>query len=190
MNIYADGNKGENICFSGGAQGADLAFGAIAQSVNHKVIHYHFEEKYSNRLFFNILSDELLTLADPFVKRANKKIKRKFPSSSIHTNNLLRRNFYQIKDSNSVYAVAPLDSETGFVKGGTAWACQMFLDRNPYGDLYLFDIISKNWLTWIPIQNRFHLMDEKPLMPSGKWTGIGSRFIDKIDEIAIYKLFT
>src|SRR5574343_381455 len=118
--------SGCNILFSGAASGADTLWGALAKSNGHKVVHYHFDRKYL-RPDVCLLDDEHLDLVDGLVHEANETLNRSFPTKSSYVNNLIRRNAYQIMDCQRIYAVAPL--QFGLIKGGTAWAVQMYLDR-------------------------------------------------------------
>ena len=98
-----------NICLSGGAVGADTTFGNCAESVGHTVVHYVFHgmrTKCKNGLIF--VEQENLLKADPYLKQANKILKRRFPTSSGYVNNLLRRNYYQVKETKRVYAVSSI----------------------------------------------------------------------------------
>ena len=119
-------NSKENILFSGGAKGADTMWGDLAKQNGHEVIHYHFDKKVNPEGAVH-LSNEYLEIVDVIVHEANESLQRHFPSRSDYVNNLIRRNAYQIIDSDRIYAVAPL--QFGLVHGGTAWAVQMYLDK-------------------------------------------------------------
>lgn len=171
-----------DICYSGGAIGADKAWGEIAEHFNHKVIHYVFKEHRSLCDNLIVLSDEDLNLADKYLQKANKVLLRKFPSKNKFTNSLLRRNYYQIKDSDTCYAIASIENNK--VSGGTAWATTMFI-QNRTGECYVLNQEDNNWYKFDRNSNLFLIMESLPPAPHGKWTGIGSRKItDKsIDRI-------
>ena len=139
---------GADICLSGGASGADRAWGLAAEKANHTVVHWSFKgHKPSTNKNIFILDDEELKEADPYLEKANKSLKRRIPYKKPWILNLLRRNWYQIKYTDAVYAVSEIedwafddtytkDHEPGTsynmpmgVKGGTGWACQMYFDR-------------------------------------------------------------
>lgn len=180
-----------NSCLSGGADGADLQWGMCAGSAGHHVVHWSFEGHRSKApdAEVSILSKEQLEQADESVKRANKTLKRHFPTRNGFVNNLLRRNYYQIKWTQAVYAVAKL--ENGIVSGGTAWATQMYMDRYLFDGepieechLYLFDQLTEKWFSW---SNGWIEITEPPV-PSGVWTGIGSRELTDAGKHAIRAL--
>jgi hypothetical protein len=177
-----------NICFSGGAKGSDLVWGAAADFLGHQVVHFSFEgHKRPNEQsqFLKVLNREQLAEAEEHLKKANKTLKRKWPVASISTANLLRRNFHQIVTTERVYAISTF--EDGQVAGGTAWAVQMFIDRH-HGEpceAYVFDQDNNQWFKWhgVWVDIKF------PPVPHGAWTGIGTRDINKNGLSAVKNLF-
>ncbi|RYD66780.1 MAG: hypothetical protein EOP83_04160 [Verrucomicrobiaceae bacterium] len=166
------------ICLSGGAEGADLQFGMCAGAMGHMVVHYSFagHRTQAPAAELVVLGPEQLAEADPHLIRACQTLGRATPFHKPWVINLLRRNYFQIKDTESVYAVADLIQ--GKIDGGTAWAAQMFIDRFPAGEalpLYLFDQIEGVWTQWMG--NEFLIIDGNPghpPPPKGVWTGIGT----------------
>ena len=182
-----------NILLSGGAAGADTEFGKVALNAGHQVVHWSFKgHKSKNNV--SILNEEQLKEADPYLIRANKGVVRTFPAASEHTNNLLRRNYYQVKWSSSVYAISKFTNDSSMlgVYGGTAWAVQLYVDRFLYDQkpfdqcqLFLFDQTSSKWFKW----NRSWIEIEKPPAPQGIYAGIGSRELTKAGIAAINSLY-
>ena len=91
---------------SGGARGSNmywqnvaLQYGVTAKAFSFRNLHGGGE----NRI---ILDDEQLKLADDFLYKANRTLQRRFPNSQKFTNNLQRLNWYQIKDTDRVLAIA------------------------------------------------------------------------------------
>lgn len=163
-----------HICLSGGAKGADLQFGMCAGARGDLVYHFGFRGHGSRapKAEQVVLTMEQLLEADPALIRANATLKRTFPSGSDYTNNLLRRNYWQIRDTQSVYAVAGIDAKGGII-GGTAWAIQMFIDRydGKTCPVYVFDQERDQWFTWT---GSWTPLDGDPPEPEGVWTGIGT----------------
>ena len=184
-----------SLCFSGGAKGADHAWGLMAENAGHDLIHFTFQgHKPVEERFAKKLTRAELDEANPYVETAAKSMRRRWPSQNQHVNDLLRRNHFQVRYSERVYAVAnflPDDKSMLKISGGTAWACQMFVDRW-YADrtlkeceLYFFDMLSNKWMqwweTWIDI--------EKPPIPHGRYAGIGSRDITDEGIKAIFSVY-
>lgn len=184
-----------SVCFSGGAKGADHAWGLMALDKGHQLIHFSFPgHKASVDDNVQKLTRLELDDADAYVARAAKAMKRKWPSKNDHVNDLLRRNYFQVRFAERVYAVAnylPDDAGTLKISGGTAWACQMYVDRWYSGrdlvecELYFYDMLSKKWMqwweTWIDI--------DRPPVPHGRYAGIGSRDLTDDGIRAIFEAY-
>lgn len=181
----------EHICLSGGAEGADLQWGMCAGQAGHTVVHWSFAGHRSRApsVEVAVLSPEQLEAADEPCKAASKGIKRWFPPKSLFVRNLLRRNWYQVRDAERVYAVATL--EDGIVSGGTAWATQMFIDR--FGgakcECYVFDQGTDAWYQWAGGERvKWEHLPNGPPAPQGIWAGVGSRELSATGKAAIRAL--
>lgn len=187
--------KSANILLSGGAKGADTEFGKWASKSKHQIVHWTFEgHKATPRTNLYTLTKDHLVNVDPYVIRASKSLKRIFPAKSEHTNNLLRRNYYQVKWCESVYAISSFTQDNSLLKvaGGTAWACQMYVDRFLYDQesfdlcqLYVFDQTIEKWYQWL---RQWREID-KPPTPFGVYAGIGTRDITTAGITAIKSLY-
>lgn len=180
----------DRFCMSGGADGADLQWGVCAGLAGHTVKHFIFAGHRSKapREELVVLTEEQLLVADPFLERANETLKRRFPGQNPFVNSLLRRNYYQVAWSDSVYAVSSIDKK-GLVEGGTSWAVQLFLDRfdgRPC-DAYVYDQKTSKWFVWDGQQIGWNHIIEPPT-PSGVWAGIGSRDLKENGKQAIRNL--
>ena len=171
---------GNNVVLSGGAAGSDTEWGNAAQHRGDSVIHWSFDNhrtSVSNNQIINLTTDQLQA-AYPAVIRANTSLKRRFPCNSQSTNNLLCRNWYQVANTDAVYAISDFDSKRQ-IKGGTAWALQMYIDRFIYDNedldnckLYTYSYKQDVWWQW---KNEWQILTVPPPSPTGLWTGIGSR---------------
>jgi hypothetical protein len=181
---------------SGGAKGADVFFGKCAKAVGHTVRHFVFEGFMSipkeSEKDYVVLTQDQLNEAIPFVHKANETLRRRFPTNADYTNNLLCRNYWQIKDSNAMYAVAPLDW-IGKVQGGTAWAVQMAIDRY-MNMIYLYDLNTRTWMQYIHSMRQFDYILPidmiKPIhIDKSVYTGIGTRDLSGAGRKAIEELY-
>lgn len=191
-------DKLEDICLSGGADGADLQWGMTAGQAGHMVVHWSFSGHRSKAPVAEVvvLTPEQLEAADEACKAASGGIARWFPPKSLFVRNLLRRNWYQVKDAERVYAVATLETDrapfNGIVSGGTAWATQMFIDR--FGgrrcECYVYDQKTEAWYQWAGLsgETNWELLPDGPPKPYGVWAGIGSRDLLTCGKEAIRKL--
>lgn len=184
--------KGD-ICLSGGAAGSDAQWGMNAGRIGQSVIHWSFVGHKHSVADQEVvrLTDEQLLKADAALRKASKSLKRPWPGKRSRTvSSLLRRNWYQVAWSDSLYAISTIN-EKNLVDGGTGWAVQMFLDRfeklSKFEPIpaYVFDQNRKQWFQWIdgwkPI--------ESPPRPQGIWTGVGTRSLNDDGKWAIRNLF-
>lgn len=172
-----------NVCFSGGAVGSDTAFYLAARAAGHKVVQYHFDERNSGKPGFHILSDRQLEAARSFLKKANETLGRTVPKDG-YVYNLLARNWYQVRDSNRVFAVGRISD--GNILGGTAWAVQMFIDSNLSPSVFFFDQYAETWFQW---ENSGWMETKSVPRPGGYYTGIGTRDLNEAGEEAIRALY-
>lgn len=161
-----------NICRSGGARGADTVWGNVATEHGHSVAHYSFEGHSTTvpKDQLVILDRHALAMANASLVEANKTLQRRLPMDGSPIRKLLQRNWWQVRDVESVYAVSRIVS--GKVLGGTAWAVQMFLNRETHGPCYVYDLISGGWFQYG--RHGWELIDRPPA-PEGVYAGIGTR---------------
>jgi hypothetical protein len=190
-----------NICYSGGAEGADKLFGELAEEAGHGVIHYSFAgHKTPCTKNVVILPPVLLYNADKALKKVAPYIGRKFPTASEYVSNLLRRNYSQIANgSERIYAVSYL-GPCGFVGGGTGWTVMLGV-LHGIKEIYVYDTNLRSWYQFLA----FHQFTEfnndelkweklgddinKVPFPHGKYTGIGSHDLPAIGRLEIEKLY-
>jgi hypothetical protein len=129
-------------------------------------------------------SQEELAIADSYLKIANKHINRQFPTKSEFVNNLLRRNYYQVKDTQGIFAISSFD-EKGKVKGGTAWAVYMAIDMGKL--VYVFDQVQNQWFI-VCYEKKKWIKTEAPILTE-VFTGIGTREINEKGRMAVDRLF-
>lgn len=177
---------------SGGAVGADTVFAtqALKRDIDVDIHSFlgHKTNSSSIRVLSNIIihSKEDLDNALPYIKQANKVLKRKIPSPG-YVRNLLCRNYYQINKTDCVIAVGRLDMPNNTVKGGTGWAVQMALDK--YIPVFLFDMNANVWLSSFGLNKIMGVWHSPFLKEYNNITGIGSRELTPKGAQEIKKLF-
>jgi hypothetical protein len=184
MSVILDENT--NLCLSGGALGADLQWGMCAGMAGHQVIHWSFnghKTQAPESEVVRIKHDDLI-IADPFLEKANITLQRKVPYDKPWVINLLRRNYYQVANSGSVYAVSTI--KKNLVQGGTAWATTMFTDLYPETEsCFCFDQDQEKWFVWTPDA---WVEINLPTPPRGIWAGVGTRDLNLAGKNAIREL--
>lgn len=172
------------ICHSGGATGADTVFEKESIRMGWKVKAYSFvghNTASTNRV---IISQEQLQEGYNALEKVRKYLKRNTPSS-LYVRQLISRNWFQVTNSDAIYAVSTIDEE-GLVKGGTGWAVSMaiLLKKCP---VYVYDQNDDIWYKylydeniWNPLNNLFITEDN--------FAGIGSRELTPKGRFAIRDL--
>jgi hypothetical protein len=176
------------ICMSGGAPGADLQFGMNAGRAGHYVIHWSFSGHKTDAPQSEVvqLSEDQLTEAHDALEVANASLKRRIPWQKKWMLNLLRRNYFQVRWSESVYAVSEIDWKTNTVKGGTGWAIEMSKSL-ALPKIYVYDQKQEAWYVWTE-QEWINTTD--PDQPTGVYAGIGSRDLQEGGKLAIRRLYS
>lgn len=172
----------ETTLQSGGAFGADTMWENTATKYGVKTNAWSFAD-HSGVISENrvILTSEQLAEADDHLAKANETLNRKWPTSKEYINNLLRRNWYQVKNSDAVFAISTLDGNV--VSGGTGWAVQMAIDNGK--PVFLYEQDQKQWLV---NEGEGWKKTDTPTLTKN-FAGIGSRQINDSGEAAIEAVF-
>ena len=203
-----------NVCFSGGAAGADYEFTDMSFRKGHTPRIMSFEgHNLSLPVYIPcnavvVHTDAVLRQASDVLERARLRMNR--PAATTRTTRCyLLRDTFQVKDADSVYAVGyrqQVDSTDPYavnIEGGTAYACQCFVDKKldqgcgltkdtPEAiPLYFFDQTREIWRQ--AFLDRQHLswqdLEDNPPKPSGWYAGIGSRQLLDVGRMAIQTLY-
>lgn len=180
-----------NVCYSGGAEGADRLFGIWASENGFQEIHFSFKKHKYHVPDDTVLKLPDSVLQDPTVKeklqKANKSLGRSVPKPGTYVYNLLARNSFQVLLTERVYCISPLVSPTQ-VSGGTAWAIQMYIDQYENPEIYCYDPYANQAYFYDCNKKEFVSVLDVP-KPHGNWTGIGSRETMKKHMDSFVKLF-
>lgn len=156
---------------SGGAIGSDSQWDIVGREFgvdNH--IHYWYDDGNKKPPFGNKkLTNQEREEGWENVLIANQTLKRK-PNAF---KSLLSRNWFQVKNSDAVFAIGNLKSPTE-VEGGTGWAVQMAIDNGK--PVYVFDQASRQWNEWNKSYLKFTPIETPKLTKN--FAGIGTRKID------------
>jgi len=173
------------INYSGGADGADTVFDLEGRKYGVETIAYSFyghNIKSKNRW---VLTTEQLDEGFEHVKITNKSLNRNIITISTYVKKLLSRNWYQVKNSDCIFAVGMLKNENE-VSGGTGWAISMSIDNKK--PIYLFEQNKNSWFEYSYINNKFEKIDYIPILTE-KFAGIGTRDLNENGRNAIIELY-
>jgi hypothetical protein len=184
---------GPMICNSGGADGSDMIYEEVCSKKGMQVVAWSFTNHKTKSQFRKILSKEELEEGFEHVKIANENLKRSVFSLKPYVKNLLSRDWFQVKNSDAIYAIGTFQKASPFtiVNGGTGWAVQMGIDNKK--QVYVFDQDNHYpcWFIYDYSSGRFITNKDTDLIPSlkRKFAGIGTREINESGIKAIHKLF-
>ena len=173
-------NLVDYINHSGGAHGADSAWDEIGFEYGMvRNNHYYAQGEKTPKGNIALTREQLLE-ADPYLSEANKTLQRRFPAKSEYVNNLLRRNWFQVKNAEAVFAISTITNNK--VDGGTGWAVHM--DIAVGKPVFVFDQLKKKWFTY---DNGFVECDVPTLTKN--FAGIGTREINDDGRNAIKQVY-
>lgn len=170
------------INHSGGAVGADTQWDIIGKEfgmINNK--HYYFEG-FKTPNGNTSIPINLKNEADSKLKATNKTLGRTFPTSNEYVNNLLRRNWWQVKNSDAIFAISSITDNK--VDGGTGWAVHMAIAENK--PVYVFDQNQNKWFTW----NNGKFIETTTPVLTKNFAGIGTREINEKGKQAIRNVYS
>jgi hypothetical protein len=172
---------------SGGCPGADMAWETEGDKQGIETIAYSFHNHVQESKNPKILTIEELSEGFEHVKIASKSLKRNIYNLYPYVRNLLSRNWFQVKNSEKVFAVGKfMDKSKKYVSGGTGWAVQMAVDNKK--TVYLFDQEeTKSWFKYNYETSQFEPIEGVPLL-STHFAGIGTRELNEYGLYAIQRV--
>jgi hypothetical protein len=170
--------------FSGGARGAEAAFGSAAERWGVKETHYSFDghpflERESGVV---VLGDDELKKGDFSLVYASHRLGR--PLSEIpNIKRILQTVWHQITAASEVFVIGSLQ-ENGTVRGGTGWGAE--LARLWSLPVVVFDQEKGAWFRWDATQ---WVREDSPMIQRRQFAGIGTTSLTTEGAKAIRELF-
>ena len=159
-----------------------MAWENIGHKYGVKTMAYSFAGHMSDTKNPVILGHDELIKANVALFIANKRMRRSVPPIDNFIGKLLRRNWFQVINSEAIFAIGEF-SHRYVVCGGTGWAVQMAIDsRKP---VHLFELRDKRWYTFY---NGRWDKEEIPILTKD-FAGIGTRKINKYGLNAIKEVY-
>ena len=173
---------------SGGAQGADMTWEVVGVEYGVATNAYGFRGHTNHSYNPVVLNTEQLLEGWEHVNEAEKTLGRNIKRIEFnpYVRNLICRNWYQIKNSTTVFAVGKFKKRYLEVDGGTGWAVQMAMDNDR--TIYFFDQENKQWTIWNSHVKQFHPITYTPTLTED-FAGIGTRAINDDGIQAIINVY-
>ena len=172
------------ILFSGGAAGAEAAFGACAERHGIEEVNFTFEgHKIARHRGVRVLNHEELQAGDVSLAYLGRLMHRSYTDSPT-LRKVLQTLWYQVNNGQEIYVIGTiLDDKT--VRGGTGWGAEFAkLCNKP---LFVFDQERGGWFRWT---GDAWAEAGPPVVAHPYFTGTGTRFLKPNGERAIVELFT
>lgn len=170
--------------YSGGAKGAEAAFGTCAEKWGLAEINYSFEGhtlRERNR-GITVLSEADLRRGDFSLVYVSKRLGRVLSEIPL-VRNVLQTIWYQINAAREVFVVGHIQDD-GTVRGGTGWGAELArLWKKP---LYVYDQEKRTWFRWTGTAWAIATL---PMITSESFAGIGTQNLTDDGKTAIEDLF-
>ena len=173
----------ECILFSGGANGAEAAFGASAERLGIEEVNFTFEGHQINRQRgIRVLNHEELQEGDVSLTYVSRLLNRTYTQTEVFRK-ILQSIWYQINNGQEIYVVGKIEPDNT-VRGGTGWGAEFAkLCNKP---LFVFDQERDSWFTWAKDQ---WTEEAAPCIAHVHFTGTGTRLLQENGAKAISELF-
>jgi hypothetical protein len=175
------------ILFSGGAPGAEAAFGACAERHGVEEVNFTFDgHRIERHRGVRVLNHEELLAGDVSLEYVSRLMHRRYTEGPT-LRKVLQTLWYQVNNGQEIYVVGTIQ-EDDTVRGGTGWGAEFAkLCNKP---LHVFDQEKERWFTWNESEWRPRSSADQPVITHPHFTGTGTRSLRDNGRAAIEGLFT
>jgi hypothetical protein len=176
------------ILFSGGALGAEEAFGSCAESFGIEEVNFSFEgHKPARARGLRVLNHEELAAGEVSLAYVSKLMNRRYPDTPTFRK-ILQSIWYQINSGQEIYVIGAIQADQT-VRGGTGWGAEFAkLCNKP---LFVFDQDRTRWFKWDGEAAAWIAKSgsDEPVIQHMHFTGTGTRMLMPASKNAITELF-
>ena len=174
------------ILFSGGAQGAEWAFGAAAERHGIEEVNFSFDgHKPARTRGLRVLNHEELAAGEVSLAYVSKLMNRRYPDTPTFRK-ILQSIWYQINNGQEIYVIGSIQPDNT-VRGGTGWGAEFAkLCNKP---LCVFDQEKSHWFEWSGDHFEMRKDGDEPVITHVHFTGTGTRTPSDAARKAITALF-
>ncbi len=171
------------VLHSGGARGAEAAFGELAERYGIREIIFSFEGHTSRvrSRGLHLLTDAELRMGDVSLRYVSHRLRRVFPQAPA-VRKVIQSIWHQIRPCQQVFVVGRIQADDT-VRGGTGWGAE--LARRWKKQLNVFDLERNAWFRWD--DTAWKQVD--PVIDSPMFAGTGTANLDAVGRAAIEALF-
>lgn len=174
------------ILFSGGAPGAEAAFGACAEKHGVEEVNFTFDgHNIERHRGVRMLNHEELLTGDVSLEYVSRLMNRRYTDRPT-LRRILQTLWYQVNNGQEIYVIGAI-LEDLTVKGGTGWGAEFAkLCNKP---LFVFDQDRDRWFRWTGNDWTPLTGAELPVITHQHFTGTGTRHLADNGKRAIDALF-
>ena len=176
----------DSILFSGGAPGAEAAFGACAERHDVEEVNFTFDgHKIVRQRGVRMLNHEELLAGDVSLEYVSRLMHRRY-TEGFTLRRVPQTLWYQVNNGQEIYVIGTIqDDDT--VRGGTGWGAEFAkLCNKP---LYVFDQDTDHWCRWAGSSWETLAASDAPVVSHPHFTGTGTRTLQESGKKAIDELF-
>jgi hypothetical protein len=176
----------DSILFSGGAPGAEAAFGACAERHGVEEVNFTFDgHKIVRHRGVRVLNHEELMSGDVSLEYVSRLMHRRYTEGPT-LRKVLQTLWYQVNHGQEIYVIGGI-LEDDTVRGGTGWGAEFAkLCNKP---LYVFDQERDGWFQWGGSSWESRSGTDAPVITHPHFTGTGTRTLRENAAQAIEGLF-
>jgi hypothetical protein len=174
------------ILFSGGARGAEAAFGACAERHSVEEVNFTFDgHSIERHRGVRVLNHEELLAGDISLEYVSRLMHRRY-SEGPTLRKVLQTLWYQVNSGQEIYVIGTIN-EDDTVRGGTGWGAEFAkLCNKP---LYVFEQDRDRWFQWTGSAWAPASGSDAPVITHPHFTGTGTRTLRENGRQAIDALF-
>ena len=174
------------ILFSGGAPGAESAFGEEAEKHGVEEVNFTFEgHTEARQRGRRVLNHEELQSGEVSLAFVSRFMHRRYADAPT-IRRVLQTLWYQVNHGQEIYVVGAI-LEDGTVRGGTGWGAEFAkLCNKP---LHVFDQEKDRWFAWESGAWIARPAGDDPVFTHAHITGTGTRVLEANGRAAIAGLF-
>jgi len=175
------------ILFSGGAPGAETAFGEAAERHGVEEVNFTFEQHPMGRARgVRMLNHEELLSGDVSLEYVSRLMNRRYTEADT-IRKILQTLWYQVNNGQEIYVIGTVLPDAT-VRGGTGWGAEFAkLCNKP---LHVFDQEKNCWERWTGSAWIDSTGANVPVITHPHFTGTGTRRLQDNGRRAIEDLFT
>jgi hypothetical protein len=179
-------NRDDCILFSGGATGAEQAFGETAERYGIEEVNFSFAgHTLVRHRGLRVLNHEELQAGDVSLEYVGRLMQRRY-SDAPTIRKILQTIWYQVNSGQEIYVIGTIQ-EDATVRGGTGWGAEFAkLCNKP---LHVFDQARDAWFTWSGSEWTRREAADLPVVTHVHFTGTGTRLLQPNGRAAIEGLF-